>query len=491
MSSKSSSQSALKTMNVRLPRFPTVDLFHNLVTLFMGKQCRKPLCVIGYATSRGLLMVDYFFDLTFLQLTLSRFRPKYRLINSTPSSQPGSETKTHQLLQLAPESFSQGPIRLNFVLVLEELWWANGLLSPRRIGPVKIKDLEGFSVLRIQLDFVPRLEELWWMNGLPLLKRIGSVEMGHLGDVGGLLVRRLPVSSHIRLRSLLRPEQGVSELEQKQLDDPWQEQKQLEFKPSLLDLEFISVSDGPLTLVGLSREILRIIADFLDIKMFRNLMITCKTFRNYFDTLFLKALISKENQNRAISKFIADAIGDNNDTCLWRDATFSLVGRKTPKCLSIHLFTDTTTEKIQSDKVHTMIIQISEPFGPYEDIGGFLKLLFSEGSFTSLKCLMFYGSQFLTQLTESMVGNLKLKAFHMAKFCFSIPFLPCYSDRSDTLEALYVVYSGDDRAVAPRKKLKKLVIYCTESNEDAISSTKTRSNELRINTQSCCALEEM
>ena len=91
----------------------------------------------------------------------------------------------------------------------------------------------------------------------------------------------------------------------------------------------------------------------------RNLIATCKYIRNQLNTWFLQLLASENNPDRATSGFIVDAIGNKGNTCLWRNAKFFIKDHDIPKDLSIHLFANTTAEKISSDEVRSMIIQVS------------------------------------------------------------------------------------------------------------------------------------
>ena len=90
----------------------------------------------------------------------------------------------------------------------------------------------------------------------------------------------------------------------------------------------------------------------------RNLIATCKYIRNQLNTWFLQVLASENNPDRATSGFIVDAIGNKGNTCLWRNAKFFIKDHDIPKDLSIHLFANTTAEKISSDEVRSMIIQV-------------------------------------------------------------------------------------------------------------------------------------
>ena len=109
----------------------------------------------------------------------------------------------------------------------------------------------------------------------------------------------------------------------------------------------------------LPEEILLKIGKFADIGTVLNLIATCKYIRNQSNTWFLQLLISENNPDRATSGFIVDAIGNEGDTCLWRNTKFFIKGHNVPKDLSIHLFANTTAKKISSDEVRSMIIQVS------------------------------------------------------------------------------------------------------------------------------------
>jgi hypothetical protein len=272
----------------------------------------------------------------------------------------------------------------------------------------------------------------------------------------------------------VRPESGSSS----------PKQIQLMFESSSLGSEPISVSNNPFTLSELPKEILRKIFDSFDIQMIRNLMITCKSIGNCLDPLFLKALASEKYPNRATSRFIVDAIGNNDDACLWRNARFSLEGRNIPKSLSIHLFTNITAKKILSSEVLSMIIQVSESsesLDSYLNICEFLEFLFSKVSFTKLKCLMLHGLHLSGRLSR-WIGALNLQVFHMAKFSFGTNLSTHLESphHFNTLERLYVVHPHISQVEFAPEGLKKLVIYCPEPSESFISGTKTHSRGLEI-----------
>ena len=138
-------------------------------------------------------------------------------------------------------------------------------------------------------------------------------------------------------------------------------------------------------------ELLLKIGELTSVEAMRNLIATCKYLRNQLDTWFLRALASEKYPDRATSGFIIDAIGNKNDTCLWRNATFFIRDHDIPKDLSIHLFANTTAEKISSDEVRSMIIQSSGSPESYVESREFLKFLFPKVSFKNLKCLMVCG----------------------------------------------------------------------------------------------------
>ena len=135
-------------------------------------------------------------------------------------------------------------------------------------------------------------------------------------------------------------------------------QIQIEFTPLILASEPISVSNDSFALSMLPEEILLKIGEFAGVEAMRNLIATCKYIRNQLNTWFLQALASENNPDRATSGFIVDAIGNKGNTCLWRNAKFFIKDHDVPKDLSIHLFANTTAEKISSDEVRSMIIQV-------------------------------------------------------------------------------------------------------------------------------------
>ena len=133
---------------------------------------------------------------------------------------------------------------------------------------------------------------------------------------------------------------------------------------------------------------------FANAEAMRNLIATCKYIRNQPNTWFLRLLALENNPDRATSGFIVDAIGNEGNTCLWHNANFFIKDHDIPKDLSIHLFANTTAEKISSDEVRSMIIQLSRLSNspmPHHNIREFLTSLFLKVSFKNLKCLMFCG----------------------------------------------------------------------------------------------------
>ena len=176
----------------------------------------------------------------------------------------------------------------------------------------------------------------------------------------------------------------------------------------------------------------------------RNLIATCKYIRNQLNTWFLQVLASENNPDRATSGFIVDAIGNKGNTCLWRNAKFFIKDHDVPKDLSIHLFVNTTAEKISSDEVRSMIIQLSGSPESYVDIRKFLKSLFLKVSFKNLKCLMFCGIELSTDFSQE-IGTLNLDVFHMRNFRYHtnlarLDFF-CYCN---SLKTLYVVHPDED-----------------------------------------------
>ena len=141
------------------------------------------------------------------------------------------------------------------------------------------------------------------------------------------------------------------------------EKMQLLFTPLILTSEPNSVSNGSFDFIYASRRNPTEHWQLTSVETMRNLIVTCKYIRNQLDTWFLRVLASENNPDRATSGFIVDAIGDKGDTCLWRNAKFFIKDHDIPKELSIHLFANTTAEKISSDEVRSMIIQLSGSTG--------------------------------------------------------------------------------------------------------------------------------
>ena len=269
------------------------------------------------------------------------------------------------------------------------------------------------------------------------------------------------------------------------------EKIQIEFKPLILTSGPISVPNDFSALLMLPKEILPKIWGFAGVEAMRNLIATCKYIRNQSNTWFLQLLASENNPDRATSGFIVDAIGDKGDTCLWHNAKFFIKYHAIPKDLSIHLFANTTAEKISSDEVRSMIIQLSGSPKSYEDIRKFLTFLFLEVSFKKLKCLMFCGIRLSDELSQE-IEPLNLDVFHMRNFRYhnDLPRLE-FSHHYNSLKTLYVVHPDEDLHVYPPKELKKLAIYCPKSSKDMIDERKVSNHGLFINLNECHVLKEM
>ena len=265
-------------------------------------------------------------------------------------------------------------------------------------------------------------------------------------------------------------------------------QVQIEFTPLILASESISVSNDSFALSMFPKEILLKIGGFASVEAMRNLIATCKYVRNQSNTWFLQLLASENNPDRATSGFIVDAIGNKGDTCLWRNAKFSIKDHDVPKDFSIHLFANMTAEKISSDEVRSMIIQLSGSAKSYIDIRKFIKFLFSKVSLKNLKCLMFCGIELSIDFSQE-IGALNLNVFHMRNFrhrsssaCFNF-FKHCNS-----LKTLYIVHPDVNEEACPPEKLNKLVIYCPKSSKDRRRDIYAG---LPIDVDKCHALKEM
>ena len=223
----------------------------------------------------------------------------------------------------------------------------------------------------------------------------------------------------------------------------------------------------------------------------RNLIATCKYIRNRLDTWFLQLLASENNPDRATSGFIVDAIGDKSNACLWRNANFFIKDHDIPKELSIHLFVNTTIEKISSDEVHSMIIQLSGSPKSYEKIREFLTFLFLKVSFKNLKCLMLCGIEISNNFSKE-IGTLNLDVFHMRNFRYHTSLANnAFFRHCNSLKTLYVMHPDEGVSVCPPDKLKKLVIYCPKSSEDMIDGRGFLYTKLDIHVEKCHALKEM
>ena len=275
-------------------------------------------------------------------------------------------------------------------------------------------------------------------------------------------------------------------------------QIQIEFTPSILASELISVSDDSFTLFIFPKEILLKIGEFASVETMRNLIATCKYIRNRLDAWFLQLLVSENNPDRATSGFIIDSIGNKGDTCLWRNVEFFIKDHDIPKELSIHLFANTTAKKISSDEVRSMIIQVSEQYNLFElpdshrDFRKFIEFLFPNVSFKNLRCLMVCGVELSTEFSQE-IGALNLDVFYMRNFRYhtSCGHNNKFFNYFNSLKTLYVVHPNKNGYVCPPKELKKLVIYCPKSSKDIIDKPGVLYCGLHISVEKCHALKEM
>ncbi len=264
-------------------------------------------------------------------------------------------------------------------------------------------------------------------------------------------------------------------------------QIQIEFTPLILASE----PSGALTSSIFPIEILLKIGGFADVRTMLNLIATCKYIGNQPNTWFLRALASENNPDRATSGFIVDTIGNEGNTCLWRNAKFFMKDHDIPKDLSIHLFANTTAEKISSDEVRSMIIQVSRSPKPYVDTRNFLTFLFLKVSFKNLKCLMLCGVELSNEFFQEM-KSLNLDVFHMRNFRYHTELAKFhFFSYFNSLKTLYVVHPDVNEEVYPPHELKKLVIYCPKSSKDIIERRTFISTGLCINVEKCHALKEM
>ncbi len=199
------------------------------------------------------------------------------------------------------------------------------------------------------------------------------------------------------------------------------------------------------------KEILLKIGGFASVEAMQNLIATCKYIRNQLNIWFLQVLASENNPDRATSGFIVNSIGNKGNTCLWRNAKFFIKDHDIPKDLSIHLFANTTGEKISSDEVHSMIIQVSGSPESYVDIHEFLTFLFLKVSFKNLKCLMLCGVELSKEFSRE-IGTLNLDVFHIRNFLYHTNLARnefiCYCN---SLKTLYIVHpDGDLTSFYPR-----------------------------------------
>ena len=268
-------------------------------------------------------------------------------------------------------------------------------------------------------------------------------------------------------------------------------QIQIEFTPLILASEPISVSNDSFALFMLPGELLLKIGEFASVEAMRNLIASCKYIRNQSNTWFLQVLASGNNPDRVTSGFIVDAIGNEGNTCLWCNAKFFIKDYEIPKEISIHLFANAIAEKISSDEVRSMIIQVSGSPKSYVDVRKFLKFLFSKVSFKNLKCLMFCGIELSNEFSQE-IGTLNLDVFHMRNFRYQTASTQYeFFRHCNSLKTLYVVHPDEDVYVYPPDELKKLVIYCPKSCKYMIDEREVIYTGLEIKVYKCHALKEM
>ena len=238
-------------------------------------------------------------------------------------------------------------------------------------------------------------------------------------------------------------------------------------------------------------EIILKIGGFASVEVMRNLIATCRYTRNRPNSWFLQLLASENNPDRATSGFIVDAIENKDNPCLWRNAKFLIKDHDIPKDFSIHLFVNTTAEKISSDEVRSMIIQLSGSPESYEKSREFLKFLFSKVSFKNLKCLMLCGIELSIEFSQE-IGTLNLDVFHIRDFNYHTEFARNeLFRRCNSLKTLYVMHPYVNKSIYPPEKLKKLVIYCPKSSKDMSGGRKVIRTGLSIKVEECHALKEM
>ena len=157
----------------------------------------------------------------------------------------------------------------------------------------------------------------------------------------------------------------------------------------------------------------------------------------------------------------------------------------------VYLFTNTIAEKISSNEVRSIIIQLSGSPESYEKSREFLKFFFSKVSFKKLKCLMLCGVELSNDFSQE-IGTLNLDVFHMRNFRYRASlakhdfFYYCYS-----LNTLYVVHANEDQPVYPPGKLKKFAMYCPKSSKNMIDGCKLFYTESYVNVDTCHDLKEM
>ena len=242
----------------------------------------------------------------------------------------------------------------------------------------------------------------------------------------------------------------------------------------------------------LPQELLLRIGKFYNVEAMRNLIATCKYIRNQPNTWFLRLLASENNPDRATSGFIVDAIGNEGNTCLWCNAKSFIKDHVIHKDLSIHLFVNTTAKKISSDEVRSMIIQFSgSPESYYVNVHKFLRFLFLEVSFNSLKCLMLHGIVLSKEFSQE-IGALNLDVFHTRNFRhYTSLAKDAFFRYCNSLKTLYLVHPNEDGSVYPPEELEKLVIYCPKSSKDMINGHIVFYAVLCIDVEKCHALKEM
>lgn len=225
----------------------------------------------------------------------------------------------------------------------------------------------------------------------------------------------------------------------------------------------------PNSFFALSSELILKILDILDIKTAISLVMTSRYFGNpSFDKLFLSQVNPDNFQNQATFGYIAEIFNDEPLTYFNRCVELVESTQKVPGNLSIHMFTNLKLEKIQSNTVHSMIIQLHNGEKNYSSILCFLKSLLQKKHFENLRRLKLIGIP-LNEEFILLLAKLNLTVLGLKNFLEWDPkdysFLEIVLNDLEELKSLYITHPHQFGSVQTPLQLDKALVYCPKSSE--------------------------